>query len=123
MRSAKLLLVFLGLLFNSCATKGRVTLSQIDTFCQDLNVLYIKIGVYTSNLVNIDTTRVSSGGPYKRKIVKNCRGGFCQVVVDQSPPIIKYEADHVDANENGYVAYPNIKKAYEEADIKRWSSV
>ena len=30
------------------------------------------------------------------------------VQVDRNAPLLKYEPDHVDANEDGYVAYPNI---------------
>jgi flagellar basal-body rod protein FlgC len=86
-------------------------------------VLYQKIAAITSNIANIQTTRVPEGGHYKRKIVKNCHKGICEVAEDNSPPIMKYEPKHPDANSKGYVAYPNISLAEENYDQLRWEKV
>ena len=40
-----------------------------------------------------------------------------KVVRDDSPFKLKYEPSHPDANENGYVAYPNINPVIEMADL------
>lgn len=40
-----------------------------------------------------------------------------KVVRDDSQPLLKYEPNHPDANEQGYVAYPNINPVIEMADM------
>ena len=40
-----------------------------------------------------------------------------KVVRDDSEPMLKYEPSHPDANEQGYVAYPNINPVVEMADM------
>ncbi len=40
-----------------------------------------------------------------------------KVVRDDSQPVLKYEPNHPDANEQGYVAYPNINPVIEMADL------
>lgn len=84
----------------------------------------------SSNIANINTTRTAEGGPYRRKDVvfeaipdsKNFgdvlgatdpkqdfnRVQVTDVVYDKKAPILKYDPTHPDANEEGYVAYPNI---------------
>jgi flagellar basal-body rod protein FlgC len=40
-----------------------------------------------------------------------------KVVRDDSKPILKYDPTHPDANQDGYVAYPNINPVIEMADL------
>ena len=40
-----------------------------------------------------------------------------KVVRDDSKPVLRYEPNHPDANEQGYVAYPNINPVVEMADL------
>jgi flagellar basal-body rod protein FlgC len=40
-----------------------------------------------------------------------------KIVRDDSKPKMKYEPSHPDANEEGYVAYPNINPVIEMADL------
>jgi flagellar basal body rod protein FlgC len=87
---------------------------DIKIFCQDINIILTKINTSTSNLVNINTTRTAKGGHYKRKLVRNCKNGHCEIYKDQSSPILKYDPNHPDANKDGYVAYPY----YSEAEIR-----
>lgn len=62
----------------------------------------------TSNIVNWDTTRTPVGGPYKvRGLSCDDNGVFCEVREFDSKKLV-YSPDHVDANEDGYVAYPDI---------------
>ncbi|MCB0341036.1 MAG: flagellar basal body rod protein FlgC [Pseudobdellovibrionaceae bacterium] len=89
----------------------------------------MRMNTISSNIANVNTTRTPEGGPYRRKDVvfeaipdakdfgeilttspdKNVqRVQVTDVVVDRKAPLLKYEPDHVDANEEGYVAYPNI---------------
>jgi flagellar basal-body rod protein FlgC len=92
----------------------------------------------SSNIANINTTRTPEGGPYRRKDVvfeaipdaksfgevllsqpdRNIqRVQVTDVHVDRGAPLLKYEPDHPDANEQGYVAYPNINLMEEMANM------
>jgi flagellar basal-body rod protein FlgC len=83
----------------------------------------------SSNIANINTTRSPEGGPYRKKEVifeaipdfrnfgemikvkpnENLqRVQVSDIAVDRKAPLLKYEPDHPDANEEGWVAYPNI---------------
>lgn len=98
----------------------------------------MRLNTVSSNLANINTTRSPEGGPYRRKDVvlesipdaKNFgeilmsqpdrdiqRVQVTDVVLDRRAPMLKYEPDHPDANEDGYVAYPNINMMEEMANM------
>lgn len=89
----------------------------------------MRMNTISSNLANINTTRTPEGGPYRRKDVvfeampdaksfgeiltsqpqkDVARVQVADILSDRKAPLMKYEPDHVDANEDGYVAYPNI---------------
>ncbi len=90
----------------------------------------MRMNTISSNIANINTTQTPEGGPYRRKDVvfesmvdaknfgeivssTNPHGNFqrvqvTDVVSDTKAPIMKYEPNHPDANEEGFVAYPNI---------------
>jgi flagellar basal-body rod protein FlgC len=97
-----------------------------------------RMNTISSNIANINTTRTVEGGPYRRKEVilesipdaksfgeiltttpekEIQRVQVTDVAVDRRAPILKYEPDHVDADENGYVAYPNINLMEEMANM------
>ncbi len=97
-----------------------------------------RMNTISSNIANINTTRSPEGGPYRRKDVvlesmpeaksfgeiltsapqKDVqRVQVTDVTVDRRAPLLKYEPDHVDADENGYVAYPNINLMEEMANM------
>lgn len=101
-----------------------------------------RINVVSSNIANAQTTHTTDGGPYRKKNVS-----FQEVLFDQSgikkpvetkqekpyssltgvgvkeiieskdKPMMKYEPEHPDANEKGYVAYPNINPVIEMVDL------
>lgn len=89
----------------------------------------LRMNTISSNIANVNTTRTPEGGPYRRKDVvfeampearnfgeiltsapdqRTQRVQVTDVLVDRKAPMLKYEPDHPDANEEGYVAYPNI---------------
>lgn len=89
----------------------------------------MRMNTISSNIANINTTRTPEGGPYRRKDVifeaipeaktfgevltttperKVQRVQVSDVAVDRKAPLLKYEPNHPDADERGYVAYPNI---------------
>ena len=76
--------------------------------CQDLNQIFQRVNVHTMNIANAKTTRSAKGGYYKRKLLKNCRQGLCDVYTDEAPPLLVYEPEHPDAKDNGYVEYPSF---------------
>lgn len=89
-----------------------------------------RMNTISSNIANINTTQTPEGGPYRRKDVvftampdtksfgdvlnvDDPKADFSRVqvtdvVYDKKAPLLKYEPHHPDANEDGYVAYPNI---------------
>lgn len=98
----------------------------------------MRMNTISSNIANINTTRTPEGGPYRRKDVvfesmpetrnfgeiltsepdRNVqRVQVTDVSVDTGAPNYKYEPNHPDANEEGYVAYPNINLMEEMANM------
>ena len=85
----------------------------------------------SSNLANINTTRTLDGGPYKRKVpvfaemLDKAIGGYediggvrvTQIAEDPTPPRLAYQPEHPDANEEGYVAFPNVNLVREMTDM------
>lgn len=89
-----------------------------------------RMDVISENVANVTTTRTEDGTPYTRKIVtfrekqvtpfsqvlNNTREAFLgngvkvsSVQEDTSTDyIMKYDPSHPDADENGYVSYPNV---------------
>jgi flagellar basal-body rod protein FlgC len=97
-----------------------------------------RMGTISSNLANADTTRTEEGGPYKRKdpifasetpkesfgeILENAMDEQVQGVrvteiqEDPNPPRMVFNPAHPDANEDGYVAMPNVNPALEMANM------
>ncbi len=116
-------ILILCFLAASCSHQKNVSQKEIETYCQDLNVLYQKINATTSNIINIKTTRTAKGGAYVRQEAVNCLNGICEIKDDPTHPMLKYEPKSPDSDKNGYVAYPNINLIQEEADRDRWSRV
>lgn len=101
-----------------------------------------RINIVSSNIANAQTTHTTDGGPYKKQNVvfeevlldsirddkKNpnqdsidplsLRGvGVKEIIDSKDKPILKYEPEHPDANQDGYVAYPNINPVIEMVDL------
>jgi flagellar basal-body rod protein FlgC len=90
-----------------------------------------RLNVISQNLANSDATRTEEGGPYRRKAVvfqeavnKSLKGGeeFAGVKIvsiedDPSPFRLVYDPTHPDANEEGYVSYPNVNVLREMVDM------
>ena len=102
-----------------------------------------RINVVSANIANAKTTHTEDGGPYKKQNVvfeeillqeskktsnneselnKNSdislRGvGVKSIVEDDAKPVMRFEPSHPDANEDGYVAYPDINPVVEMVDL------
>jgi flagellar basal-body rod protein FlgC len=101
-----------------------------------------RINMVSSNIANAQTTHTTDGGPYKKQnvvfeeILLNAakdntnkgpsadmnslllRGVAVKEIIDSpDDAILKYEPEHPDANNDGYVAYPNINPVIEMVDL------
>ena len=107
---------------------------QINT--SGLNLERLKLDTISSNIANVNTTRTPDGGPYLRKEVtfeesiKRQKSYLTGEVADKSFGVrstgiveneenakIVFEPEHPDADENGYVTYPNIDMADEMIEL------
>ena len=76
---------------------------------------------------NAETTRTDEGGPYKRKVAvfkesydaaRNPNGVKAVAIEDDNSEFRKvYDPTNPDADENGYVTYPNVNVLNEMADM------
>ncbi len=104
-----------------------------------------RINVVSANIANAKTTHTAEGGPYKKQQVvfedvlvasgkktntndiettnnKNSdlslRGvGVKSIIQSDAKPVMRYEPSHPDADEKGYVAYPDINPVVEMVDL------
>ena len=104
-----------------------------------------RINVVSANIANAKTTHTAEGGPYKKQQVVfedvllasgkktnsneveatnnsntdiSLRGvGVKSIIQSDAKPVMRYEPAHPDANEQGYVAYPDIKPVIEMVDL------
>lgn len=96
--------------------------------------------IISQNVANATTTRTEDGTPYRRKIVtfteKSTTPSFSSVLANASSSysgtgvkvssvtedtatdyVMKYDPSHPDADENGYVSYPNVNIVTEMTDL------
>ena len=100
-----------------------------------------RLDVISENIANANTTRTEDGTPYRRKIVTfqekgadytsfgtiyaKARGAYTgdgvtvtKVFEDKSSDLIEvYDPAHPDADENGYVWYPNVNTITEMTNM------
>ena len=87
----------------------------------------LRLDVISSNIANARTTRTEEGGAYVRKIAVfaenyDSKLGMLGVKVteikrDSSDMRLEYDPSHPDANEEGYVEYPNVNVVNEMVDL------
>lgn len=113
-------------------------ITALDMGASALSAERTHINIISMNLANAKTTRTAEGGPYRRKSVimestpvdaafsKQMQGALEQdlrgvrvqgIAIDQRPLKLVYEPGHPDANEDGYVAYPDINVVEEMAAL------
>lgn len=112
--------------------------NSLNISASGLTAQRLRMNVINSNLANMHTTRTTEGGPYVRKDVvfaaNATTGGFSDVLQDQlknglnsvkvvgvindeKPPLLKFDPNHPDADENGYVRLPNINLMEEMVNL------
>ncbi|NNF99208.1 MAG: flagellar basal body rod protein FlgC [Desulfobacteraceae bacterium] len=103
-----------------------------------LSAQRLRMNLISGNLANVNTTRTETGGPYQRKdAVFAADAGqksfkdtlkstldptmtevsVKEIVNDQRPPIQKFMPGHPDADQDGYVAMPNINVVEEMVNM------
>lgn len=107
-------------------------LSNIAT--SGLKAQRIRMAVTASNIANAQTTRTEDGGPYKRRdpvfesqglgsafgsqLKKKLRSvAVTEIAEDTREPIKQLMPSHPDADEDGYVEFPNVKMVEEQANM------
>jgi flagellar basal-body rod protein FlgC len=99
----------------------------------------LRMDIISNNIANAQTTKTAQGGPYKRQApVFTPMGGnkhfsvflanrmgkdnvsgvkVAAIKEDSTPPRLVYDPNHPDADERGYVAYPNVDIVKEMVDM------
>jgi flagellar basal-body rod protein FlgC len=112
--------------------------SSMNVSSSALSAERTRMNLISGNLANANTTRTPEGGPYKRKdavfsatpvekpFSRALDGATGQqvrqvkvsrIVEDQNPPRMQYDPSHPDADQQGYVAMPNVNVIEEMADM------
>ena len=99
-----------------------------------------RMDIISENIANANTTRTSDGTPYVRQVVRFAEKGtqtpFSRIFNDRldqysgrgvkvvqvqddtwTQPNIVYDPSHPDADENGYVQYPNVNTVTEMTNL------
>ncbi len=114
-------------------------LSAMATSSSGMAAQRFRMNIISANIANAQTTRTPEGGPYRRRdvifgalpaprtFVEELRSQVREdtplhakvlgVSVDERSPILKYDPSHPDANEEGYVAMPNINTMEEMVNL------
>ena len=114
-------------------------LNSINIIGSALTAERFRSDIILQNIANQNTTRTESGEPYRRKQVifqereqsfsdalKKVTGGgvrVTEVVESQEDFKPVYDPDHPDADEVGYVYYPNVNNTEEQVDLMDASRV
>lgn len=97
----------------------------------------LRIDIVSQNIANANSTRGEDGNVYRRKtvvmaekrrtafgnVLETCMGQansgvkVTGIATDMSDLKMVYDPDHPDADENGYVSYPNVDTVQEMTDM------
>lgn len=110
----------------------------MDISASGMTAQRLRTDIIAQNIANVNTTRDENGGPYKRKTVvfeekpSNSFNDYLsvasgsigngvkvsQIVEDtETPMTMVYDPSHPDANEEGYVLYPNVNTVTEMTNL------
>ena len=111
-------------------------MNLLDTFqisASGLTSQRVRLQTIASNMANARTTRTEDGGPYQRKLPVfeaqqvNPFGNMLdqamsepvvtEIIEDDAEPVMVFDPSHPDANQDGYVAYPDINLMEEMVDL------
>lgn len=110
----------------------------MDISASGMTAQRLRMDIISQNIANVNTTRDENGDPYKRKIVtfseKNVTPfgdilmktegtvgsgvKVSQIGQDNTTAMRRvYDPSHPDADEDGYVTYPNVNSVQEMTDL------
>ncbi len=113
----------------------------LDVAASGLTSERLRLDIIANNLANASTTRTPEGGPYIRQLAVVASRGpersgpfatangsdpasavgsgvrVLGIARDPSPPVLKYDPSHPDANEEGFVLLPNVNVVTEMVDL------
>lgn len=114
-------------------------IKTMETAASGLSAQRFRMNIISGNIANAHTTRTPEGGPYRRRDVvlgaipvnktfeeelrsqnepQEAPGvSILGVTHDTRPPVLKYDPSHPDANEEGYVAMPNVNPMEEMVNL------
>lgn len=117
-------------------------ISAMEISASGLSAQRTRLNVISQNLANAQTTRTASGGPYRRKVTvfqaepftahldaakdspayppgRDPRRGVLVSEVADDPSDFRqvYDPSHPDADQQGYVLYPNVNVVVEMANL------
>ncbi len=113
-------------------------MTALDISASALSANRTNVNIISMNLANAKTTRTPEGGPYRRKTVLNAAVDVDEpfakhmqtefdrqlkgvrvmhIGIDKRPFKTVYEPGHPDADENGFVRYPDINVVEEMANL------
>lgn len=109
----------------------------MDVSATGMTAQQLRMDTISENIANVDTTRDADGNVYRRKTVvfeeksyptfdesfSMARGHIgkgvkvSQIVEDTTEGSLVYDPSHPDANEDGYVMYPNVNTVTEMTNM------
>lgn len=106
----------------------------MDIATSGLRAQRARMTVTASNIANAQTTRTEEGGPYRRRdpvfsaeriaepfasqLDRKLRAvSVTRIAPDPRDPVTRYLPHHPDANETGYVDFPNVNLVEEQANL------
>lgn len=112
----------------------------LDTSASGMTAERLRTDIIAQNIANVNTTRDADGNVYRRKLVvfeekqknsftdvlNSALGSWTnsskgvkvsQIVEDESEGRMVYDPSHPDANDEGYVMYPNVNTVTEMTDL------
>lgn len=114
------------------------TINAMNVSASGMTAQRLRMDIISQNIANVNTTRDENGNPYKRKAVvfaekdassftevfsktSQVKGNgvkVTQIVEDTQAQMRQvFDPSHPDANEDGYVTYPNVNIVQEMTDM------
>ena len=98
----------------------RPLMPTLETSVRGMSLQQRFLEIIARNIANVNTTRTAEGGPYRRQIgvARDGAGGpSAEISQDPQPGRMVYDPGHPDANEAGFVEYPNVDSETEIVDL------
>ena len=111
--------------------------NAMDVAATGMTAQQLRMDIISQNIANANSTRGEGGDVYRRKtvvmaeknqtafgnVLETCMGQpysgvkITAIATDMSDLKMVYDPDHPDADENGYVSYPNVDTLQEMTDM------